>query len=199
MNSPDANRISSQSGGNTITSATFNRRAFLGTLGVAGLGVLAGCTSASQDTASQGTVKFETGGNEKQLRQAAATFLGSGTGTMYKVPNCNCCLEYKQYLETTTEASIDVVKVDDLARIKDKYNVPRDVESCHTLDIGEYFIEGHVPREAIGKLALEKPDILGIALPDMPAGSPGMSGQKTEEFVIYAVEKDGSSHEFMRI
>ena len=192
MNSPDTNRISPQSSKNTTTSATFNRRAFLGTLGVAGLGVLAGCTSASQ-----GTVNFETGGNEKQLRQAAATFLGSAT--MYKVPNCNCCLEYKQYLETTTEASIDIVKVDDLARIKDNYNVPRGVESCHTLDSREYFIEGHVPREAIGKLALEKPDILGIALPDMPAGSPGMAGQKTEEFVIYAVEKDDSYYEFMRI
>ena len=166
---------------------------------MAGFGILAGCTSASQETGSQDTVKFKTGGNEKQLRQAAASFLESGTGTIYKVPNCNCCLEYKQYLETTTEASINVVKVDDLAGIKNKYNVPQDVESCHTLDIGEYFVEGHVPREAIGKLALEKPDILGIALPGMPTGSPGMPGGKSEPFIIYAVENSGSSREFMTI
>lgn len=194
MKSSDTDQSPIRSTKTATIGVTSNRRAFLGTLGVAGLGALAGCMSTSAD---QSTVNFETGGNEKQLRQAAATFLGSAT--MYKVPNCNCCLEYKQYLETTTEAKINVVKVDDLAQIKDKYSVPRNVESCHTLDVGEYFIEGHVPREAIGKLALKKADILGIALPDMPAGSPGMSGQKTEEFAIYAVEKDGSSYEFMSI
>ena len=175
-----------------MTDPILNRRAFLGTVGAAGLGVVAGCMSTSQSD-----VTFETGGNEKQLRQAATRYFK--TVTLYKAPLCNCCMEYKKYLESTTEAKIKVNKVNDLARIKDKYNVPKDVESCHTMDTGEYFVEGHVPREAIGKLALEKPDILGIALPNMPAGSPGMRGKKTEKFVIYAVEKDGSSHEFMTI
>ena len=171
---------------------TLGRRVFFGTLGSVGFGAIAGCTGSGE----QGTGS-DANGNGKEFRDAATAYLSAAT--LYKAPNCNCCLEYKQYLESTTEAAIKVVKVDDLARIKTKYNVPRNVESCHTLDSGEYFIEGHIPREAIGKLALEEPDILGIALPDMPAGSPGMSGQKTEEFVIYAVEKDGSSHEFMRI
>ncbi|MFC7156958.1 DUF411 domain-containing protein [Halomarina halobia] len=77
--------------------------------------------------------------------------------------------------------------------------VPEDVESCHTMDTGSYFVEGHVPREAIGKLAAEEPDIAGIALPDMPAGSPGMPGEKTEAFAIYAISKDGSYREFIRL
>jgi hypothetical protein len=189
-----------QSDDTTRTDSTLNRRAFLGALGAAGLGAIAGCTSASKDTtnASKDPVTFETGGNETQLRQAAAIYL-DGTATMYKVPLCNCCLEYKKYLESTTQAQIKVNKVNDLARIKDKYNIPKKVESCHTLDTGDYYVEGHVPREAIGKLAKKTPAIAGIALPGMPTGSPGMGGQKTEEFVIYAVEKDGSYHEFMRI
>lgn len=192
MNPPDTDSTPLQAEKTTRTDAMLNRRAFLGTLGVAGLGAIAGCTNTSQ-----GDVTFETGKNAKQLRQAAATYLK--TTTLYKAPLCNCCMKYKKYLESTTEAKIKVTSVNDLTRIKDKYNVPKDVESCHTLNTGEYFVEGHVPREAIGKLALEKPDILGIALPNMPAGSPGMPGKKTKEFVIYAVKKDGSSREFMTI
>jgi len=72
------------------------------------------------------------------------------------------------------------------------------MQSCHTTEIGDYFVEGHVPIEAIDKLLAEKPDIDGITLPDMPAGSPGMPGVKREEFVIYSL-KDGESSEFMRI
>lgn len=192
MNPSDTNRTPPHADQPLMSGVSLTRRTFLGALGVTGLGALAGCTSGDQ-----GVTDFATGGSEKEYRQAAATYLGSST--MYKVPNCSCCLEYKKYLEATTEAEIEVVKVNDLAKTKEKYNVPRDVESCHTLDIGEYFVEGHVPREAIGKLALEKPDILGIALPGMPTGSPGMPGKKSEPFVIYAVEKDGSAREFMTI
>ena len=84
-------------------------------------------------------------------------------------------------------------------KVKDEYNVPGDVEACHTMDVGDYYIEGHVPLAAINTLAEETPNIVGISLPGMPRGSPGMSGEKTGEFVVYAVREDGSSDEFMRI
>ncbi|WP_433633588.1 DUF411 domain-containing protein [Halomicrococcus sp. NG-SE-24] len=170
----------------------FNRRAFLGALSTAGLGAVAGCSSNSQSN-----VNYKTGGNEKRLRQAAATYLTKAT--LYKAPNCMCCEEHKKYLESTTEVDITVKDVKDLSGTKKRYNIPKNLVSCHTLDTREYFVEGHVPREAIGKLALEKPDILGIALPEMPAGSPGMGGKKSKEFVIYAVKKDGSYTKFMTI
>ena len=192
MNPSDTDRTPLHADKPSISGVPLTRRTFLGALGVTGLGALAGCTSGNQ-----GIANFMTGGNEKEFRQAATTYLGSST--MYKVPNCSCCLECKKYLEATTEAEIEVAKINDLAKTKERYNIPRDVESCHTLDIGEYFVEGHVPCEAIGKLALEKPDILGIALPGMPTGSPGMPGKKSEPFVIYAVKKDGSAREFMTI
>lgn len=192
MNASDADSAPRHAAKTPMTDISLTRRALLGTLGAAGLGTIAGCTNTSQADNN-----FETGGNETQLRQEAAAYLT--TPTLYKTPSCTCCGKYKKYLESKTATTITVKKVNDLARIKNKYNVPKDVESCHTMESGKYFIEGHVPREAIGKLALDKPGILGIALPNMPAGSPGMGGKKTEEFVIYAVENDGSSREFMRI
>ena len=73
------------------------------------------------------------------------------------------------------------------------------MESCHTVVIGDYFIEGHIPLEAVEKLLVEKPDIKGIAMPGMPSGSPGMPGAKKGDFVIYAVNNDGTTEEFMRI
>ena len=60
--------------------------------------------------------------------------------------------------------------------------------------IGGYFVEGHVPVEAIEKLLTEKPDIAGIAMQGMPLGSPGMPGDKVMPFIIFAVHKDGSIH-----
>ena len=169
-----------------------DRRTFLSAVSIIGAGTLAGCLGSSSPTAN-----FGTGNDAERLRDAAATYLD--TATLYKAPNCLCCLEYTKYLEKNSGASIDVVEVSDLAKTKQKYNVPRDVESCHTMDIGEYYVEGHVPQEAIGKLAEETPDIAGISLPGMPSGSPGMPGEKTEEFVIYAVSGDGSYREFMQI
>ncbi len=89
--------------------------------------------------------------------------------------------------------------MDDLAPIKDKYNIPRQLQSCHTSIIGDYFVEGHVPVEAIARLIAEKPDIAGIALPGMPSGSPGMPGAKQGTWTIQAVGKDGAVTEFMKI
>ena len=169
-----------------------DRRTFLSAAGGVGASALAGCLGSSNHTAN-----FETGDDAERLRDAASSYLD--TATLYKAPYCSCCLEYRKYLEATTGVRIDVVKVTDLAKTKEKYNVPRDVESCHTMDTGEYYVEGHVPREAIGKLAEVTPDIAGIALPGMPLGSPGMPGEKSEAFVVYAVSGDGSFDEFMTI
>ena len=124
----------------------------------------------------------------------------SGTSVqLFKSTSCGCCDVYSTYLDQVSDTPLEVTLVDDTASIKEKYNVPAALRSCHTTIIGEYFIEGHMPVEAINKLLAEKPDILGIALPGMPSGAPGMPGSKTGPFVIYAVHKDGSSSEFMKM
>ena len=116
---------------------------------------------------------------------------------MYKEPTCGCCVKYAPYLESNN-FDVKMVAKADTTPIKEENNIPYDVQSCHTLIVGDYFVEGHVPLEAIEKLLAEKSDVDRIALPGMPAGSPGMPGVKSEEFVIYAL-KDGVTEEFMRI
>ncbi len=87
---------------------------------------------------------------------------------------------------------------DDFEDVKVDLNIPDDMWSCHTLLVGGYYVEGHVPVEAIRKLLQEQPEIDGIALPGMPQGSPGMSGTKDGPWVIYSIS--GSSvEEFMTI
>ncbi len=108
---------------------------------------------------------------------------------VYRSRYCGCCGGWITYLKRKGY-KVKTVYNEDMASIKDKYGVPRSLESCHTAVIGEYVVEGHIPVEAIEKLLSEKPDIDGISLPGMPAGSPGMSGVKTEKFNIVAF-KDG--------
>lgn len=122
-----------------------------------------------------------------------------GKMTIYKSALCGCCGLYSDYVEKKSNLKIDIVEFDDVSPIKDKYNVPDNLRSCHISVIGDYFVEGHVPLEAIAKLMTEKPDIAGIALPGMPTGSPGMPGKKLGDFVIYAIHHDGSYEEFMRL
>jgi hypothetical protein len=80
---------------------------------------------------------------------------------------------------------VKVVETKNLPQIKKQHGVPLEFEGCHTLLIGGYVVEGHVPATIIRKLLKERPAIRGISLPGMPEGSPGMSGTKTGPFVIY--------------
>ncbi len=117
--------------------------------------------------------------------------------TVYSSPTCGCCHEYESYLEKSGFA-VESIKTDDVSEMKDELNIPEDMRSCHTAQVGEYFIEGHVPVEAIRKLLEEQPPIAGIALPGMPPGSPGMGGDKEQPFTIYAIV-DGESEEFLTL
>ena len=116
---------------------------------------------------------------------------------VFKTPSCGCCYGYVLFLE---EEKFEVKQTDmrSLHTIKQKYNIPVEMQSCHTTIMGKYFIEGHVPFEAVNKLLKEQPNIDGIALPGMPIGTPGMPGDKDEPYVIYQL-KDGKSSVFMTI
>lgn len=94
--------------------------------------------------------------------------------TMYKNPNCECCEKWAAYMEDNGYA-VSVIPSDTLAAVKKKYGVPNNVSACHTALVDGYVVEGHVPVEAINKLLQERPDVKGIAVPGMPAGSPGMT------------------------
>lgn len=106
--------------------------------------------------------------------------------TMYRSPDCSCCHLWADIARAAgwTVASADKV---DMAAFKADVGVPPEYASCHTTMVGGYFVEGHVPVEAVERLLAERPDIDGIALPGMPAGSPGMGGAQGGPFEVLAI------------
>ncbi len=120
-----------------------------------------------------------------------------GKVIVYKSPNCGCCVQHSTYLREQG-FDVDIVIEEDMDSIKEKYDIPEEMLSCHTAIFGDYFVEGHVPVEAIDKLLEELPAIDGIALPEMPSGSPGMPGPKLEPWIIYQLI-DGDYSQFISI
>ena len=108
--------------------------------------------------------------------------------TVFKTPWCGCCHEWAEAL---AQAGYDVGTVDleDLSVVRRQAGVPADMVSCHTAAAGGYFLEGHVPLEAIATLLAERPDIAGLSVPGMPQGSLGMGGEP-EAYAVYAVPRD---------
>ena len=82
--------------------------------------------------------------------------------------------------------------------LKQKYGVPEKLHACHTAMIDGYVIEGHVPADLIYKLLKEKPPVLGLAVPGMPAGSPGMEGSKPEPYDVLTFDKNGKTTVYAR-
>ncbi|MCC6641791.1 MAG: DUF411 domain-containing protein [Deltaproteobacteria bacterium] len=113
--------------------------------------------------------------------------------TVYKTPTCGCCVAWMEHLEKEgfRVRGIDVV---DLAPYKGKARIPTALESCHTAFVGGYVVEGHVPGAAVKRLLAEKPAILGLVVPGMPIGSPGMEvGSRKDPYAILALERDGTT------
>jgi len=144
--------------------------------------VLAGCTSSNTDNTATKEIN--------ELIKEEVLLIKSDT--------CGCCGLYSSYLKKQG-IKVNEKNVIDVISIKSNYNIPVEMQSCHTTIIGDYFVEGHIPLEAVVKLLKEKPDIAGIAMPGMPSGSPGMPGSKSGKFEIYAVAKDGSYSRFMEL
>jgi len=94
--------------------------------------------------------------------------------------------------------SVQVEDVQDLLSVKKRYQVPPDLQSCHTAIVDGYVIEGHVPAADVQRLLDERPDIAGLAVPGMPIGSPGMevSGGETEPYQVLAFDDSGNIEVF---
>ncbi len=145
--------------------------------------VLSGCTSTETKT------DVETSPDNPVLTSTPVT--------VYQSTECNCCSQHVAYLKSEG-FQVTVEYYDDGNYIREKYPVPMEMRSCHITVVKDYFVEGHMPVEAIFKLMKERPAIDGIVLPGMPSGSPGMQGEQTETLVIYAIS-DGRISEFMSI
>ena len=149
--------------------------------------------------------------NHKLSRRAAlmmvvggvggATLIGATTGviplsanaapsrgdvTLYKNPQCGCCEGYADYLRENS-FKVKAISTNDLTIMGQKYGIADDMQPCHISLNEAYVVGGHIPMEVIDRLLTEKPKIVGITLPGMPEGTPGMPGNKPGPLDIYEI------------
>jgi hypothetical protein len=110
--------------------------------------------------------------------------------TVYKDPNCGCCKAWNAAMSATGFV-MDVHDTADLQAVKASLGVPRDLASCHTAVASGYLFEGHVPPDLVQNVLRERPQLVGLFVPGMPAGSPGMEGPNAVRFDVLALGRDG--------
>jgi hypothetical protein len=118
--------------------------------------------------------------------QAATTLID-----VHRDPNCGCCTKWISYLKDNGYEVVDHLE-NDMSAAKEKLGVPAQMESCHTGVVSGKFVEGHVPVEQIAELS-RRSDLIGVAAPGMPIGSPGMeSGTRRSAYQIIGVTPSGA-------
>jgi len=116
---------------------------------------------------------------------------------VFKDPTCGCCSLWVEHLRKAGFTA-KVTDVEDMTAIKAKHRVPSNLRSCHTALIGGYVVEGHVPAADVQRMLKDRPAMLGIAVPGMPIGSPGMevAGMKPHPYDVLAFDKTGETRVF---
>lgn len=118
--------------------------------------------------------------------------------TVFKTPACGCCGKWVKHLEAN---GFDVTthQRNDLSDIKKENHITPDLSSCHTAFVDGYVVEGHVPADMIFRLLKERPDVVGITVPGMPAGSPGMEIESgfVQPYEVLTFDADGNTEVFM--
>ncbi|MCF7981696.1 MAG: DUF411 domain-containing protein [Pseudomonadales bacterium] len=113
--------------------------------------------------------------------------------TVYKNPTCGCCSDWVKHLKQY-QFQVKTIDLANMSSIKRELGVPQHLQSCHTAVVNGYVIEGHVPAMDIRQLVEQKSPHLGLAVPHMPIGSPGMEmGEDKEPFKVIAFDKNGDT------
>lgn len=131
---------------------------------------------------------------------ACSSAVQAATYEMFRDPYCGCCGKWAEHVRAENEVPVAETVTEDMARVKAAHGVPQDLWSCHTLTVDSYVIEGHVPAAEIERLLAERPEgVVGLAVPGMPIGSPGMEmGDRTQPYEVIAFRADGSRFVFAR-
>lgn len=116
---------------------------------------------------------------------------------VYKSPTCECCGKWIDHMNTNGFKVI-THEIDNVVDQKIRLGVPMALASCHTAEIGAYFIEGHVPASDIKRFLAERPAAKGIDVPGMPTSAPGMNDTSTAPYDVLLVKKDGSTLTYAR-
>lgn len=110
---------------------------------------------------------------------------------VYKTPSCGCCNLWVDHLREAG-FEVDARNLNDLIPVKIDAGVPPRMSSCHTALIDGYVVEGHIPAEHVKRLLEERPDVVGIAVPGMPIGSPGMEGIGARPYQVLSWDREGN-------
>jgi hypothetical protein len=122
-----------------------------------------------------------------EAQGTAAAQGGLPVMTVYKSPTCGCCKGWVAHAESNGFTT-KVIDTDGLAAVKRELGVPAALQSCHTVVVGGYVVEGHVPAADVKRLLAQKPKVRGIAAPGMPVGSPGMEQGSPANYDRYEVK-----------
>lgn len=115
--------------------------------------------------------------------------------TVYKTPTCGCCGKWVEHLQSAG-FSVEAIEVRETATVRAMNGVPTELGSCHTALVDGYVVEGHVPAQDVLRLLEERPPVLGLAVPGMPIGSPGMEGPNPERYEVFAFNDRGERETF---
>lgn len=110
--------------------------------------------------------------------------------TVYKSASCGCCTKWIEHLRSSG-FTVKAFDTEDVASVATSMGVPFRLSSCHTARVGNYVIEGHVPADLIKKLLAEQPALVGLAVPGMVTGSPGMEGPGAQSYNVVAWDREG--------
>jgi hypothetical protein len=117
--------------------------------------------------------------------------------TVYRSKTCGCCSKWVEHLQ---KAGFDVTVhvVDSVENAPGRDRVPTELRSCHVASVKRYVIEGHVPADVIRDLLKRSPELEGLAVPGMPAGSPGMESPNPQPYEVIAWERTGKKTTFAK-
>jgi len=121
----------------------------------------------------------------------------AGEVMVYKDPNCGCCNAWVDHMKANG-FQVQVEDTRDVNSIKQANGLTRELASCHTAFVDGYVIEGHVPAADVKRLLAERPQIIGLAVPGMPMGSPGMEGPTKQPYNVVTFSKGGETEVFSR-
>jgi len=116
---------------------------------------------------------------------------------IYKSPDCGCCKTWAEHLQKNG-FTVNLHDVNDVPGTRKKMGMPNRYGACHTAKVGEYLVEGHVPAADIKKLLKKHPKAIGLAVPSMPLGSPGMETKdgRSVPYDTLLVTQDGKAKVF---
>ena len=169
---------------------------------------LAACTRGAPRESSESTTTAgatpaaaqsdAAGATASATASASASIVPAGTTiTVYKSPTCGCCGKWEDHMRSAG-FTVKSVATNDMDAVKRTHAIPMNMQSCHTGLVNGYIVEGHVPPVDVARMLSEKPDIRGIAVPGMPAGSPGMEGAWRDAYEVVTLPKTGESKVWSR-